>query len=104
MFRQACRRMVSIQYCLWNLGLVVSLIDHFMFVFHLFFILSAVVAIRNILNKSEDSLKRDSVFTDSTFDNLNMNIEVERHLRICAKGIFKIFPFFKMKESNKILR
>ena len=24
-------------------------------------------------------------------------IEVERHLRTCAKGIFKIFPFFKMK-------
>ena len=31
-------------------------------------------------------------------------IEVERHLRICAKEIFKIFPFFKMKENNKILR
>ena len=31
-------------------------------------------------------------------------IEVERHLQTCAKGIFKIFPFFKMKESNKILR
>ena len=31
-------------------------------------------------------------------------IEVERHLRTCAKGIFKIFPFFKMKENNKILR
>ena len=27
-------------------------------------------------------------------------IEVERHLRICAKGIFKIFPFFKTKESQ----
>ena len=25
-------------------------------------------------------------------------IEVERHLRTCAKGIFKFFPFFKMKE------
>ena len=31
-------------------------------------------------------------------------IEVERHLRTCAKGIFKMFPFFKMKENNKILR
>ena len=31
-------------------------------------------------------------------------IEVGRHLRTCAKGIFKIFPFFKMKENNKILR
>ena len=30
-------------------------------------------------------------------------IEVERHLRTCAKGIFKVFPFFKIKE-NKILR
>ena len=30
--------------------------------------------------------------------------EVERHLPTCAKRIFKIFPFFKMKESNKILR
>ena len=30
-------------------------------------------------------------------------IEVERHLQTCAKGIFKVFPFFKMKE-NKILR
>ena len=31
-------------------------------------------------------------------------IEVERHLRTCAKGIFEIFPFFKMKENNKTLR
>ena len=31
-------------------------------------------------------------------------IEVERHLRTCAKGIFKIFPFFKIKENNKILK
>ena len=31
-------------------------------------------------------------------------IEFERHLRTFAKGIFKIFPFFKMKENNKILR
>ena len=31
-------------------------------------------------------------------------IEVERHLRTYAKGIFKIFPFFKIKENNKILR
>ena len=31
-------------------------------------------------------------------------IGVERHLRTCAKWIFKIFPFFKMKENNKILR
>ena len=31
-------------------------------------------------------------------------IAVERHLHTCAKGIFKIFPFFKMKENNKILR
>ena len=99
MSRQAYRRMVSIQCCLWNIGLVVSLIDHFVFVFHLFFILSAVVAIRNILDKSEDSLKRDSVFTDSTFDNLNMNIEVERHLHTCAKGIFIIFPFFNLGRS-----
>ena len=30
-------------------------------------------------------------------------IEVERHFRTYAKGILKIFPFFKMKE-NKILR
>ena len=30
--------------------------------------------------------------------------EVERHLRTRAKGIFKIFPLFKMKEKNKILR
>ena len=25
-------------------------------------------------------------------------------IRTCAKGIFKIFPFFKIKENNKILR
>ena len=31
-------------------------------------------------------------------------IEVKIHLRTCAKGIFKIFPFFKMKENNEILR
>ena len=31
-------------------------------------------------------------------------VEVERHLRTCANEIFKIFPFFKMKENNKILR
>ena len=31
-------------------------------------------------------------------------IEFERHLRTFAKGIFKIFPFFKMKENNKIFR
>ena len=30
-------------------------------------------------------------------------IEVERHLRTYAKGIYKIFPFFKTKE-NKIIR
>ena len=30
-------------------------------------------------------------------------IEVEKHLRTCAKGIFKVFPFLKMKENNKIL-
>ena len=30
-------------------------------------------------------------------------IEVKRHLQTCAKGIFNIVPFFKMKE-NKILR
>ena len=50
--------------------------------------------------------ERDLVFTDSTFDNLNTyeKIEVERHLWTCAKGIFKVFPFFKMTENNKILR
>ena len=31
-------------------------------------------------------------------------IEVEKHLGTCGKRIFKIFPFFKMKENNKILR
>ena len=31
-------------------------------------------------------------------------IEVKRHLQTGAKGIFKIFPFFKIKENNKILR
>ena len=57
-----------------------------------------MVAIRNILNKPEDSLKKDSV------DNLKRDrrqpeyekIEVERHLGTCAKVILKIFPFFKM--------
>ena len=34
--------------------------------------LSAAVAIKNILDKPEGSLKRDLVFTDSTFDNLNL--------------------------------
>ena len=64
-----------------------------------------MIATRNILDKPEDSLKRDLVFTDSTFDKLNIKkIEVERHLRLCAKGKFKIFPFFKIKENNKILR
>ena len=32
----------------------------------------AAVAIRNILDKPQDSLKRDSVFTDNTFDNPNV--------------------------------
>ena len=31
-------------------------------------------------------------------------MEVERHLRTCAKGIVKVFPFFKKKENNRILR
>ena len=31
-------------------------------------------------------------------------IESERHLGSCVNWIFKIFPFFKMKENNKILR
>ena len=33
---------------------------------------SAAVAIKNILNKPGGSLKRDLVFTESTFDNLNV--------------------------------
>ena len=31
-------------------------------------------------------------------------IKVEGHLRNCGKGYFKIFPFFKVKEKNKLLR
>ena len=31
-------------------------------------------------------------------------IEVKRHLQTCAKKIIEIFPFFKMKENNKIFR
>ena len=30
--------------------------------------------------------------------------EVERHFHTCGKGMFKILPFFKVKENNKILR
>ena len=28
-------------------------------------------------------------------------LEAEEHFRICGKGKFKIFPFFKVKENNK---
>lgn len=31
-------------------------------------------------------------------------IKAEEHLRICGKGEFTIFPFFKIKENNKALR
>ena len=31
-------------------------------------------------------------------------IEVQSHLHACAKRISKIFPFFKIKQNNKILR
>jgi len=31
-------------------------------------------------------------------------IKVEGHLRVCGKGYFQIFPFFKVKENNKLLR
>ena len=31
-------------------------------------------------------------------------IQAEGHLRTCGKGIFKIMPFFQVREENKILR
>ena len=31
-------------------------------------------------------------------------IKAEEHLRLCGKGQFSIFPFFKIKENNKFLR
>ena len=79
-------------YLFWNLISILKLPALYMH-------LSAAVAIRNILDKPDDILKRDWLSTESTFDNLNM----KRHLRTCAKGIFKIFPFFKMKENSNNL-
>ena len=69
--------------------------------------LSAAIAIRNILDKPKQSLKRDSVFRDITFDIRQLEyyrIEVKRHLSTEVKGTFNILPFVKMKETNKILR
>ena len=58
-----------------------------------------------MLDKPANCLKRDPVRTDSTFDKTEYEkIEVERNLRTCAKGTFKIFPSFNMEENNKILR
>ena len=31
-------------------------------------------------------------------------IDVERHIRTCGGGNFKIMPFFAIRENNKILR
>lgn len=58
--------------------------------------LSPLVATSNIFDKPEGSLKRNSVFTENLFDNLNMKkIKVERPLQTCAMGIFKQFIFFQ---------
>ena len=72
---------------------------------NLIYVISCNGCNREYIGQTGGQPKRDSAFTGSTFDNLNMKkIEVERHLRTCAKGIFKIFSFFKMKENNKMLR
>ena len=64
------------------------------------------MALKNILDKPEDSLKRDSVLTDSTFYDLTLKKLKSKdfYLHRCAKGILNILPFFKMKENNKILK
>ena len=52
------------------------------------------------MEKLEGPLKRDSVFTDNTFGNMIMKKQNSKD----AKGMFKIFPIFKMKGNNKALR
>ena len=47
--------------------------------------------------------ERLSIYRQNTRQTEYEKLEVERPLRTCAKKIFKIFPFFKMKENN-ILR
>ena len=60
---------------------------------------------KEYIGKTGGQLKeRLSIYRQHIRQPENEKIEVERHLRTCAKGIFKIFPFFKMKENNKILR
>ena len=48
--------------------------------------------------------ERVSIYRQHIRQHKYEKIEVERHLRTCAKGIIKIFPFLKMKKNNKILR
>ena len=64
-----------------------------------------MVATGNALDKLEDNLKKDSVFAYSSVDNLNMKKQKSKELYAhMQKGIFKILPFHKMKENNKMLR
>ena len=55
------------------------------------------------MDKPEGSLKKIGIYRQLIQQAEYEKIEVERHLRICAKEIFKIFLFFKMKENTKIL-
>ena len=47
--------------------------------------------------------ERLSIYREHIQQSEYEKIEVERHLRTCAKEIFNIFLFFKMKENNKVL-
>ena len=61
---------------------------------------SVPVAMKNMSDKPDDSLKWDSAFT--IFNNLNTKkIEIERHLRAYAKRIFKFSFSSKWKEVTK---
>ena len=45
--------------------------------------------------------ERLSIYRQHTWQPEYEKVEVERHLRTCAKGIFKIFPSSKWKKITK---
>ena len=61
-----------------------------------------MVGLGDILGKPEDSLKKDSAFTDNIFDNLNKKKQKSKDIYAHEqKKIFKIFTFFKTQKIAK---
>ena len=50
---------------------------------------------KEYIEKSFDKLKRDSVFTENTFDNLNMTEQKLKEIYAPVKGEYLIFYFLQ---------